>query len=50
MNKVVNIILPASKSISNRLLVMNFLASKQWQINNLSNADDTVLMNGLLKK
>ncbi len=36
--------LPASKSISNRLLIMQALASKPFDLRNLSEADDTRLM------
>ncbi|NLN95493.1 MAG: 3-phosphoshikimate 1-carboxyvinyltransferase [Bacteroidales bacterium] len=42
--------LPASKSISNRLLIMQYLSNSRIRINNLSKADDTVLMRHLLKK
>lgn len=41
--------LPASKSISNRLLVMQYLSGNKIAIENLSEADDTRLMMGLLK-
>ncbi|MBE0662599.1 MAG: 3-phosphoshikimate 1-carboxyvinyltransferase [Bacteroidales bacterium] len=44
------IILPASKSISNRLLVMQYLSGNRIAIENLSEADDTRLMMDLLKK
>ena len=37
-----NINLPASKSISNRLLVIHFLMNKSFKIENLSNCNDTV--------
>jgi len=40
--------LPASKSISNRLQVMNFLSGNQSKIDNLSDAGDTLLMQRLL--
>lgn len=36
--------LPASKSISNRVLIMNALAGKQSKLHNLSDANDTQLM------
>jgi 3-phosphoshikimate 1-carboxyvinyltransferase len=43
-----NINLPASKSISNRLLVIQFLMNKSFKIENLSNCNDTVdLINAL---
>ncbi|MTI20002.1 3-phosphoshikimate 1-carboxyvinyltransferase [Fulvivirga sp. RKSG066] len=41
--------LPASKSISNRVLIVNALSGKSAQIHNLSEARDTVTMNRLLK-
>ncbi len=41
--------LPASKSISNRLLVMNALSGNIIKIDNLSTANDTVLLNQILK-
>ncbi len=40
--------LPASKSISNRLLIMQYLSNGRIRINNLSKADDTILMRHLL--
>ncbi len=40
--------LPASKSIANRLLVMNALASNAITINNLSQANDTRLLHSIL--
>ena len=42
--------LPSSKSISNRLLIIRFLSGKNWRIENLSTADDTVLLNDILEK
>jgi 3-phosphoshikimate 1-carboxyvinyltransferase len=42
--------LPASKSLSNRALIINHLCGKRIKINNLSNADDTALMVHLLTK
>lgn len=41
--------LPASKSIANRLLLMRAVAGFDIEIRNLSNARDTVVLNGLLK-
>ncbi|MCU0398783.1 MAG: 3-phosphoshikimate 1-carboxyvinyltransferase, partial [Cyclobacteriaceae bacterium] len=41
--------LPASKSISNRALILNALSGLQSEISNLSNANDTVLMQRLLQ-
>jgi 3-phosphoshikimate 1-carboxyvinyltransferase len=49
-NKIINatIKLPASKSISNRVLVIHFLMNKSFKIENLSNCNDTVdLINAL---
>ena len=45
-NNVINckIDLPASKSISNRLLIIQALCEKKFKINNLSNSDDTILL------
>lgn len=36
--------LPSSKSISNRLLVINALSGKSFQIKNLSESDDTIVL------
>jgi len=41
--------LPSSKSISNRLLIMQELSGGKLLLNNLSRADDTVLMQQCLK-
>lgn len=38
------IVLPASKSISNRLLIIKALANHSFSINNLSESDDTLVM------
>jgi len=45
-SKVVNctIDLPASKSISNRLLIIQSLCTEDFQIKNLSNSDDTLAL------
>jgi 3-phosphoshikimate 1-carboxyvinyltransferase len=40
--------LPASKSISNRLLILQYAYGNTLSISNLSNADDTVLLSSLL--
>ena len=48
--KHVELTLPASKSISNRLLVMQYLSEGKISVKNLSTADDTVLMQNLLAK
>lgn len=42
------IILNSSKSIANRVLIIRALCGQRFQIDNLSNADDTVLLNNLL--
>lgn len=42
--------LPSSKSISNRLLIIRALASDSFDIANLSDADDTILLQELLQK
>ncbi|MDO4462045.1 MAG: 3-phosphoshikimate 1-carboxyvinyltransferase [Bacteroidia bacterium] len=47
--KVVSVALPASKSISNRLLILNALCEKPCQIENLSDSDDTKVMVEALK-
>jgi 3-phosphoshikimate 1-carboxyvinyltransferase len=43
-----SITLPASKSISNRLLMIRAISGKDFTINNLSEADDTLLLQKLL--
>ena len=40
--------LPTSKSISNRLLILQFCYGPELKIKNLSHADDTVLLSSLL--
>jgi len=47
-NLKANILLPASKSISNRLLIIKSLCDKAFTIEGLSNANDTALMQQLL--
>lgn len=47
--ETVTINLPASKSISNRLLILNALCSQPSQIDNLSDSDDTTVMVEALK-
>jgi 3-phosphoshikimate 1-carboxyvinyltransferase len=42
--------LPSSKSISNRLLVMQHIAGKKFHLKNISTSDDTVLMRELLEE
>ncbi len=44
----VSIQLPASKSISNRLLILRALSKKKWPIHNLSRANDTLVLKTLL--
>ena len=46
--KVIQIELPASKSISNRLLIIQKLASEKFEISNLSKANDTVILKNIL--
>ncbi len=45
-----DITLPASKSISNRALIIQFISGQRFEIQNLSEADDTRLMVQLLQK
>lgn len=47
-SKQVSIDLPASKSIANRLLVLRFIADIQFKISNLSEANDTKILNEIL--
>ncbi|MDR0619216.1 MAG: 3-phosphoshikimate 1-carboxyvinyltransferase [Bacteroidales bacterium] len=42
--------LPSSKSISNRLLVMQHIAGRKFHLKNVSTSDDTVLMRELLER
>ncbi|HSN49621.1 MAG TPA: hypothetical protein VLR52_00220 [Bacteroidales bacterium] len=42
--------LPASKSISNRLLILRALIDRDFKINNLSTAEDSLLLGSLLEK
>ncbi|MEZ4720785.1 MAG: 3-phosphoshikimate 1-carboxyvinyltransferase [Flavobacteriales bacterium] len=42
--------LPASKSISNRVLIIQALAQKPFKIENLSKADDTIIMQQALER
>jgi len=44
------ITLPASKSISNRLLIMQYLSGNRIMVENLSMAEDTLLMQRLLQE
>lgn len=46
----VDINLPSSKSISNRLLIIRYLSHQDFPIENLSMADDTVLLDKILKQ
>jgi len=47
-NSDVAVDLPTSKSISNRLLIIQALSEEHFEIKNLSTADDTVLLQELL--
>jgi 3-phosphoshikimate 1-carboxyvinyltransferase len=49
-NLNVDITLPSSKSISNRVLILNDLSRRPGHIDNLSICDDTDVMNSALKK
>ena len=42
--------LPSSKSLSNRLLVIQALSNEKFRIKNLSEADDTLLLQDLLQE
>ena len=50
-NRILNgeILLPSSKSISNRALILQYLSGNRFKLNNISEADDTQLMLQLLK-
>ena len=50
LQKVDSLELPFSKSLSNRLLILRYLAGSSLQIRNLSSSDDTVLLNEALEK
>jgi 3-phosphoshikimate 1-carboxyvinyltransferase len=43
-----HILLPSSKSISNRVLMMNFLSGNKINIKNLSNANDTLVFQRII--
>ena len=45
-----NLKLPASKSLSNRLLVIHALSKDKFRINNLSESDDTLLLQDLFQE
>ncbi len=45
----ISIDLPTSKSISNRVLIINELAGSQLKINNLSQSDDTQVLANILR-
>ncbi|MFM2156495.1 MAG: hypothetical protein RL516_1244 [Bacteroidota bacterium] len=49
LSDVISIQLPASKSISNRLLIINKIAESDFTIDNLSDADDTQVLKQLLE-
>ena len=40
---------PTSKSLSNRWLILNYLSNDSLNLHNLSSADDTMLLQTLLK-
>ncbi|MCZ4409376.1 3-phosphoshikimate 1-carboxyvinyltransferase [Cryomorphaceae bacterium 1068] len=48
-DSIVEINLPASKSISNRALIIQYLAEADIRVENLSEADDTVYLNDALR-
>ena len=52
ISKILNtkISLPASKSISNRLLILNALSGNKTKISNLSAADDTIILQNILQQ
>ena len=47
--KSIHIVLPASKSISNRILILNALSKEPQPILNLSDSDDTRVLQEALK-
>lgn len=47
---MIQINIPYSKSISNRLLIMHFLSKSTIALTHLSQADDTLLLKGILEK
>jgi 3-phosphoshikimate 1-carboxyvinyltransferase len=49
LSEAISIQLPASKSISNRLLIINKIAESNFAIDNLSDADDTQVLKQLLE-
>ncbi|OQX97809.1 MAG: hypothetical protein B6I24_07450 [Bacteroidetes bacterium 4572_128] len=49
-NLIGKIFLPSSKSISNRLLIIRFLCENDFEIGNLSNSDDTKILEKTLYK
>ncbi|MGA3013513.1 MAG: 3-phosphoshikimate 1-carboxyvinyltransferase [Bacteroidales bacterium] len=49
-NLIGSVRLPSSKSISNRLLIIQSLSSESFNIQNLSDSDDTMLLCELLEK
>ena len=49
-NLIGSVRLPSSKSISNRLLIIQSLSSENFNIQNLSDSDDTTLLRELLEK
>ena len=45
----ISVKLPSSKSISNRLLIIHKIANSNVEIENISDADDTRILNQLLE-
>ena len=43
------VVLPASKSVSNRMLILDFLAEERGTLTNLSESDDTRVLEKALK-
>ena len=46
----ININIPSSKSISNRLLIIKFLSKSNEEIEDLSDSDDTILLSNILNE
>lgn len=49
MDNIIQINLPASKSISNRVLILQYLASADFSLQNISDANDTILLQKCLQ-
>jgi 3-phosphoshikimate 1-carboxyvinyltransferase len=50
LNANISIALPASKSISNRALIINYLTNNNCVLNNLSTANDTIILQQALQE